>query len=479
MFIWGDFSGARWHLLEERLWIYSERNDRMLMPAGDPVSPAQLLQVSDGLREAGKSGDFALVDNELVAAHPELTDHFSVEVDFDNADYVYLTQKLVGLKGRKLSKKKNLLAQFLAAAGGYQALRLDPRDADGCYALAEKWCQVKNCERLGFTHETSALRKALTHFSTLKLEGIKILLENEMAAFPILSPLNRDTADIHFEKFNPEIKGSGQAINWETARILAPRFKYLNREQDLGIGWAAPGRTLLRIPNGLHDLAASPWDIVGIQSNPVCYPIDARYPPGLEDFLFADQFFDQTVGAGGLVGSVAVFPNRQDSVFGIWIRKKTEKKAAQFFPIGSRVDRHECSGLAHRFAFETRLKRRRGSVQADSLIPCRINARRSALRAMRRTIRKSPAGPGSKSSRPVVSALAAAKSRTRSNRQPGSRPTSVSPSPKSCSGNSTRTGSTSRNFRKSVNRERGTRSATVRKYRSQELAMAWTRSWFR
>jgi hypothetical protein len=235
MFIWGDFSQARWHLQEERLWIYSDRDDRMLMPAGDPVSPAQLLQVSDGLREAGKSGDFALVNNELVAAHPELTDHFSVEVDFDNADYIYLTQKLVGLKGRKLSKKKNLLAQFLAAAGGYQALRLDPRDATGCFALAEKWCQVKNCERLGFTHETSALKKALTHFSTLKLEGIKILLENEMAAFSVLSPLNRDTADIHFEKFNPEIKGSGQAINWETAKILAPRFKYLNREQDLGI----------------------------------------------------------------------------------------------------------------------------------------------------------------------------------------------------------------------------------------------------
>ena len=235
MFIWGEIFQVGWKLQEDRLWIFSGREDRMLMPPGNPVSPDELLQVSDGLREAGKSGDFALVDNELVAVHPELTAHFEAEVDTDNADYIYLTQKLVQLKGRKLGKKKNLLSQFLTAAGDYRILRLEPRDAADCFALSEKWCRVKNCERLGFTHETSAMRKALTHFATLKLEGLKILIKNEMVAFSVFSPLNRDTADIHFEKFDPVIKGSGQAINWETARTLAPRFKYLNREQDRGI----------------------------------------------------------------------------------------------------------------------------------------------------------------------------------------------------------------------------------------------------
>ena len=56
-----------------------------------------------------------------------------------------------------------------------------------------------------------------------------------MFAFSIYSPLNGNMADVHFEKFDPEVKGIGQVINWETARALAGTTKYINREQDLGI----------------------------------------------------------------------------------------------------------------------------------------------------------------------------------------------------------------------------------------------------
>jgi hypothetical protein len=42
-------------------------------------------------------------------------------------------------------------------------------------------------------------------------------------------------ADVHFEKFDPRSKGAAQVINWETARFLAATYKYINREQDLGI----------------------------------------------------------------------------------------------------------------------------------------------------------------------------------------------------------------------------------------------------
>ena len=54
-------------------------------------------------------------------------------------------------------------------------------------------------------------------------------------AFSICSRVNSEQFTVHFEKNDPEFKGSGQIVNQETARALLPFGKYINREQDLGI----------------------------------------------------------------------------------------------------------------------------------------------------------------------------------------------------------------------------------------------------
>jgi hypothetical protein len=64
---------------------------------------------------------------------------------------------------------------------------------------------------------------------------LKIAQGGELIAFSIFSALSSNMADVHFEKFDPEIKGIGQVINWETAKKLSAQYKYINREQDLGI----------------------------------------------------------------------------------------------------------------------------------------------------------------------------------------------------------------------------------------------------
>jgi hypothetical protein len=69
----------------------------------------------------------------------------------------------------------------------------------------------------------------------LPAEGIIICLHDKIAAFSIFSPQTPDMVTEHFEKFDPEKKGAAQLINWETAKYLQNRYKYLNREQDLGL----------------------------------------------------------------------------------------------------------------------------------------------------------------------------------------------------------------------------------------------------
>ncbi len=235
LYSWGEIYDLRWNLRGERLLVYSGKDDVLLMPAGPVCSVDEMVGISNQLIRQGASGNFVLVDAEYVERNESLKDYFMAEADRDNADYVYDAQALVELKGRKLHKKKNLLSQFLRNNPNYACERMSARNAAECFMLAEKWCKVKNCEKLGFTHERSALKRAMEKFDELELEGLVIRNKGALIAFSIFDRQNRNTAAVHFEKYDGEIKGSAQVINWETARHLSPAYKYINREQDLGI----------------------------------------------------------------------------------------------------------------------------------------------------------------------------------------------------------------------------------------------------
>jgi uncharacterized protein len=235
LYMWGDIFKTRWLFHEERLWIYNGYDDLMLMPVGKGLALPDLVAVSDMLRREGKSGNFVLVDQDFVEDNAALADFFDVTIDMDNGDYIYSSQKLVDLPGNKLHKKRNLINQFLALYPDYACQPLQASDLDACLVLSEKWCRMRTCQETDFDHETSALKRALSHFGELELQGLKISHGGQLVAFSIFSRLSSNMADVHFEKFDPEMKGIGQVINWETAKLLAAEYKYINREQDLGI----------------------------------------------------------------------------------------------------------------------------------------------------------------------------------------------------------------------------------------------------
>lgn len=235
LYSWGDIYDLRWAICGERLMVHSGRDGFLFMPVGPPCSVLEMVEMSDRLLRQGASGSYVLVDAGYVEQNGSINDYFTAEVDGNNADYVYSARALVELKGRKLHKKKNLLSQFLRNNPDYTREKMGACHVDECLGLAEKWCKIKSCEQLGFTHESSALRRALEGFDELEIEGIIIRVGGAVAAFSIFDSQNRNTAAVHFEKYSGEIKGAAQVINWETARYLAPTYKYINREQDLGI----------------------------------------------------------------------------------------------------------------------------------------------------------------------------------------------------------------------------------------------------
>jgi hypothetical protein len=82
--------------------------------------------------------------------------------------------------------------------------------------------------------EWEAVKEALTHFQDLGLAGGVVCIGGRLEAFTVGEKLNADTAVIHLEKANPEIRGLYAAINQSSLEQDWQDTPWVNREQDLG-----------------------------------------------------------------------------------------------------------------------------------------------------------------------------------------------------------------------------------------------------
>jgi hypothetical protein len=102
--------------------------------------------------------------------------------------------------------------------------------------MQTEWCNLKYCDAVpGLEAEFRAIKDTFLHYSDLNVFGGAVLIVGQVEAFSICEKLNCETAVIHFEKANPNITGLYQVINqWFCSEALQ-YYKYVNREQDLGI----------------------------------------------------------------------------------------------------------------------------------------------------------------------------------------------------------------------------------------------------
>jgi hypothetical protein len=160
---------------------------------------------------------------------------FTCTPDPNNSDYVYQSQDLINLSGRKYHRKKNHLNQFIKS---YQCeyRELDAGLVECFINMQEKWCMMRECmENPNLLSEDYAVRRALTNFKELDYRGGAVLVNGRMEAFSLGELLNPNTAVIHIEKANPDIPGLYAAINQMFASSAWSETGFINREQDLGI----------------------------------------------------------------------------------------------------------------------------------------------------------------------------------------------------------------------------------------------------
>jgi len=235
LFSWGHFLNVKWAFYKNRILFFNFTSGFMLFPLGETLTAAEMIELSDMIRSNGFTGNFVSVPEGYAEAHPAINDRFASVLDEGNSDYLYLSEELAVLSGKKLQKKKNLISQFKRSYDPYNIEIFSEDHIGPCLDLSIKWCRDQNdiCDEEKQL-ELNVLKRAILNHKILGLEGLLLFHNTSLVAFTLFSELNTDTADIHFEKYDPAYKGSCQIINQETALYLRNRFKFVNREQDMG-----------------------------------------------------------------------------------------------------------------------------------------------------------------------------------------------------------------------------------------------------
>jgi hypothetical protein len=236
LFMWRHHYKYQWCLGADSLLITGENAEGL--PFGlPPVGPHDLTpsfrMLFDFLSQLTPKPQIHRVPEILAQRYGEALS-LAVEQDPANSDYVYRTESLINLSGRKYHRKRNHLNQFRTRYS-YTYEHLSKEYIEASLGLEEEWCRLRSCaENPALLNEEQAIREALIHFDELDCHGGVILVDGRVVAFSLGEPLNPDTVVIHLEKANPEFSGSYAVINQEFCQHAWSDFTYINREQDLG-----------------------------------------------------------------------------------------------------------------------------------------------------------------------------------------------------------------------------------------------------
>jgi hypothetical protein len=157
-------------------------------------------------------------------------EEFEISFEEGDADYVYTVEKMSTYKGRNLHKKRNLLKQFLEQYA-HEARPLTNDRLDHARFVLDDWLATTSMK--AEDTDFGACREALDRYEELVLCGGIYYAGGEPAGFVLGEELNSETFVLHFAKARTKFKGVYQYLFNNFAKVLPPKYRFLNLEQDL------------------------------------------------------------------------------------------------------------------------------------------------------------------------------------------------------------------------------------------------------
>ncbi|MDP4090298.1 MAG: phosphatidylglycerol lysyltransferase domain-containing protein [Bacillota bacterium] len=169
----------------------------------------------------------------------KLTDVYGEKVkyveDDGNFDYIYDTEELISLSGKKFHSKKNHFNSFITSYS-YNIKDINEHDtAEECIKFAGQWLDDKTGKTDELMYEVRAIEELINNRSVLNIEGMAVYADGVMAGFTLGERLNDNMVVIHIEKGDNNFRGIYAFLNKVFLDKYFSDVKYVNRQEDVGI----------------------------------------------------------------------------------------------------------------------------------------------------------------------------------------------------------------------------------------------------
>ena len=242
LYMWRQPYHIMWAVEDDVLYMKAEWEGRVF--AMQPFGPISKMEdaITNWLayfREIGQPFEISGIERsmaERLQAYPGAV--FDVQADRDNFDYVYRSEDLIQLAGRKYHSKKNHLNSFHKNYAEAEYLPITDEIVTQCKLNINGWYKRREQDMPDdpfIENERAAIIEVLNNFADFGLKGGALLVGKRIVAFTFGEQLNRDTAVIHVEKADPEVRGAYPAINQAFIAHEWADMTYINREEDMGL----------------------------------------------------------------------------------------------------------------------------------------------------------------------------------------------------------------------------------------------------
>jgi hypothetical protein len=199
---------------------------------GDITKALEILSADARERKAELSF-YCLSEEQVEVLKSIYGERFAFEEQRDFFDYVYLSQKLSSLSGRKLHSKKNHVNSFLKKYN-YTLEELNEGNLKECLAFSHAW-HKNGPSNVRLDEEMVVIEKAFENYFQLGCCGVALRVDGDIVAYAMGEAMaDGKTFCTHFEKANPDFSTAYAAVNKLFAEKLEKEFQYINREDDAG-----------------------------------------------------------------------------------------------------------------------------------------------------------------------------------------------------------------------------------------------------